>query len=245
MQQNNFATKLLSIAIWTTGTVLTILLFFAVLFFTIILYPFDKQRRVVHAQCFWWADIVTKINPFWKIHVSGFRNANRHKAYVIVANHQSMADIIILYKTKLQFKWVAKESLLKIPVIGWCLGLSKHIMLKRGDYSSIKKLYKEAGDYLKNNMSVLFFPEGTRSRTNDMNTFQSGAFKLAIKEKKPILPVVLTGTRNAIPRGSWVFNTKIHCTVKILPPIETKTFSMGDFEKLKEITLKNFALVSL
>lgn len=232
--------KLLSIAIWTVSTILTIFLFLAILFFTIVLYPFDKQRRVPHAQCFWWANLLTKVNPFWRINVSGLENIDKNATYVIVANHQSLADIIIIYKTKMQFKWVAKESLLKVPLIGWCLALCKHIMLERGDFSSIKKIYHTASVYLKDNMSVLFFPEGTRSKTDEMGKFQSGAFKLAIKEKKPILPIVLTGTRDAIPKGSWVFSTKINCKLKVCKPIETKDLNIGEFETLKEMALQNF-----
>ncbi len=240
----NFTTKLLSLWIWTAGFILTTLLFLVMLFFTIILYPFDKQRKVEHTQCFWWANALIKTNPFWKISISGLENINKNTTYVIIANHQSLADIIILYKTKMQFKWVAKASLFKVPILGWCMTLCKHIMLERGNFSSIKKVYHEASIYLKNNMSVLFFPEGTRSKTNEMNTFQNGAFKLAIKEKKPILPIVLKGTRDAIQKGSWIFNKKIYCTITICAPIETKNLTIGEFEKLKEAAMQSFIKIN-
>jgi len=172
-------------------------------------------------------------NPYWKMSISGLENIDRKKTYVIVANHQSLADIIVLYQIKTQFKWVAKESLFKLPFVGWCLSLTKHIKLERGDFSSIKKIYHEAAQWLRADMSVLFFPEGTRSETNEMNEFQNGAFKLAIKEKKPVLPIRLTGTRDAIPKGGWQFSTKIYCTLKVLPPVYTSGLGPGDFEKLK------------
>jgi 1-acyl-sn-glycerol-3-phosphate acyltransferase len=151
-----------------------------------------------------------------------------------VANHQSLADIIVMYKTRMQFKWVAKESLFKVPFIGWCLSLSKHIKLKRGDFGSIKNIYREASAWLKKDMSVLFFPEGTRSETGEIKDFQNGAFKLAIKEKKPVLPVSIIGTRDAIPKGSWVFNTKVSCKLTVLPAIETKDLPIGDFAVLRD-----------
>lgn len=91
----------------------------------------------------------------------------------------------------MQFKWVAKASLFKVPFIGWSLGLAKHIRLSRGNFSSIKKVYRQAASWLKEGMSVLFFPEGTRSANDEMGQFQNGAFKLAIKEKVPILPVAI------------------------------------------------------
>src|SRR3989338_4865538 len=105
--------RLFSVALWALGAILTIILYLAMLFFVIILYPFDKKRKVAHAQCYWWSDILTHVIPYWDIRVSGLENINKKKTYVIVANHQSLADIIILYQIKTQFKWVAKESLFK------------------------------------------------------------------------------------------------------------------------------------
>jgi 1-acyl-sn-glycerol-3-phosphate acyltransferase len=226
---------LLSAIIWAASSILTIILFFVCLFFTIILFPFDRKRKVVHAQCFWWADAIIGVNPFWDVDVYGLENIDYNKTYVITANHQSLADIVVLYKTRMQFKWVAKESLFKVPFIGWCLWLGKHVMLSRGEFGSIKKIYRESAMWLRQDMSVLFFPEGTRSHTDSMNEFQNGAFKLAIKEKKPILPILIKGTREAIPKGSWIFSSKARGIVKVLPPVDTKDFSPADFMKLRDI----------
>ncbi len=225
--------RLLSIAGWISGAILTILLYLAMLFFVIVLYPFDKQRKIAHEQCYWWSDILIRFNPYWKIKVSGLENIDKKKTYVIVANHQSLADIIILYQIKTQFKWVAKESLFSVPFVGWCMSLAKHIKLERGDFSSIKKVYREAAGWLREGVSVLFFPEGTRSETGEMNEFQNGAFKLAIKERKAVLPILITGTRDAIPKGGWQFSTKIYCALKVLPAIDTAGLGPGDFERLK------------
>jgi len=224
-----------SLIIWAVGIILTVLLFFAMAFFTIILYPFDRKRKIVHAQCFWWTDALTTLNPYWEVKVSGLENIDHHKTYVVVSNHQSMVDIIIMYRTKMQFKWVAKESLFKIPVLGWNMRLARHIQLRRGDFSSIKKVYREAGEWLRNGVSVLFFPEGTRSDNREMGAFQNGAFKLAIREKVPILPIMIEGTENAIPKGSWRFSTKISCVMKVLAPIDTSGFSSGDFARLRDL----------
>ena len=226
--------RLLSAAIWVFGFFLTVFLYIVVLFFVIVLYPFDKKRKIAHEQCYWWSDVLIHLNPEWNVRVSGLENINKNKTYVIVANHESLADIIMLYQTKTQFKWVAKESLFKVPFIGWCLSLTKHIKLERGDFSSIKKVYHKAAEWLRSDMSVLFFPEGTRSETGKMNEFQNGAFKLAIKEKKPVLPIRLTGTRDIIPKGGKQFSTEINCTLTVLKPIETFGLGPGDFEKLKD-----------
>lgn len=227
---------LISMAIWEIGSILTIALFFAMLFFVIILFPFDKKRKVAHAQCFWWADALIAMNPYWKLHVSGLENIDKNKTYIIVANHQSLADIIIAYKTKMQFKWVAKDSLFKLPFVGWSLSLAKHIKLSRGKFASIKKVYREAAGWLRSGVSVLFFPEGTRSKTNKMNDFQNGAFKLAIKEHVPILPISIAGTGDAIPKGSWLFKTRSPASLKILAPIDTSGLKAADFGYLRDMT---------
>jgi len=226
--------KFISAIIWANGAILTFLLFLLMLFFTIALYPFDKQRRVPHALCYWWSDLNIALNPYWKLKVSGLENIDHKKTYIIVANHLSQVDIALLYQTRMQFKWVAKSSLFNIPVLGWCMRLGKHIELERGSFSSVKDIYRKAEKWLQSGMSVLFFPEGTRSETGEMKEFQNGAFKLAIKEKIPILPVAIRGTGDTLPKGSWLFNTNIHLNLKVLPVIEISGYSTADFAALRD-----------
>ena len=226
--------RIQSIMIWGVSILLTILLYFVMLFVTIILYPFDKKRKVAHAQCFWWSDAVFAMNPYWDLRVSGLENIDRKKTYVIVSNHQSLADIVVIYQTKMQFKWVSKESLFKVPFVGWSLSLAKHIKLLRGEFSSIKQVYREAASWLRSGMSVLFFPEGTRSTTGQLGNFQNGAFKLAIKEHLPILPIAISGTGNAIPKGRWLLTTKTPVILKVLPPIDITPFGPADFGRLRD-----------
>lgn len=223
-----------SVVIWIGVTILTVGLFFAMLFFTIILYPFDKKRKVAHAQCYWWADAVTFLNPYWNVTVSGLENIDPCKTYVIVANHRSLADIVIIYKAKMQFKWVAKESLFRVPFMGWNMSLARHIKLARGKFSSIKKVYREAAGWLRSGMSVLFFPEGTRSETDEMKEFQNGAFKLAIKEKVPVLPMLVDGTGEAIPKGSWIFRSRVPARLVVLPAVDTSSYKSADFIRLRD-----------
>jgi 1-acyl-sn-glycerol-3-phosphate acyltransferase len=225
---------IISMGIWLGSGLLTILLFFVVFVLNILLFPFDKKKKITHAQCFWWSDAVISLNPYCNVKASGLENIDHKRAYVIISNHQSMADIVVLYQTKMQFKWVAKASLFKVPFIGWCLGLIKHIRLLRGDFGSIKAIYHQAIQWLRKDISVLFFPEGTRSSSGKMNEFQNGAFKLAIKEKKPILPICLIGTRDLIPKGSWIFKGKVSAKLIVLPVVETNGFGPGDFVLLRD-----------
>ena len=225
---------IISVFIWLASGLLTILLFLVVFTLNILLFPFDRKKKITHRQCFWWSDLLIGLNPFWDLKVSGLEHIDHKKTYVIIANHQSLADIVVLYQIKMQFKWVAKASLFKVPFIGWCLSLIKHIKLTRGDFSSIKEIYHAASFWLRQGMSVLFFPEGTRSSTDQMGEFQNGAFKLAIKEQKPILPVCLTGTQAAIPKGSWIFKSKVAAKVMVLEPVPTAGYAPGDFLLLKD-----------
>ena len=236
---------IISIIVWISGTFLTFLAFLVSLFLSIILFPFKNREKIVHAQCFWWADSLIGLNPYWKLDVTGLENIDHGQTYVIVANHQSLADIVVIYKIRMQFKWVAKRSLLKIPFLGGLLWVNNHIMLSRGRFGSIKEVYRKAAERLRSGRSVLFFPEGTRSDTDEMNEFQNGAFKLAIKEKKPILPVFIGGTRDAIPKGDWVFKTKVFGRLAVLPPIDTAGFKTGEYASLRDLTRKMLNNVAL
>ena len=209
--------------------------FLASLFLSVILYPFPFRERAVHAQCFWWSDAIIALNPYWKIDIKGLENIDHSGTYVIVANHQSLADIVIIYQIHMYFKWVAKEELLKVPFIGGLLWINKHIMLSRGDFGSIKVVYRKAVEYLRRGVSVLFFPEGTRSGTDQMGEFQNGAFKLAIKEGRSVLPIFIGGTREAIPKGGFIFKTKVSGRLEVLPPIDTSGFKVADHEALRDL----------
>ena len=214
---------------------MTVLLFVTVLFLSVVTFPFDNKRKIANAQGYWWASALIGLNPYWNLRISGLENIDPYKAYVIVANHQSLTDIFVLYKTHMQFRWIAKDNFFKIPFAGWCLSLGKHIKLSQGHAGSLREAYREIVDRLRNDISVLFFPEGTRSNTDKMNGFQSGAFKLAIREKKPILPIFISGTRKVLPKGSWIFNTNVSGDLIVLPPIDTIDLQPRDFAYLRDI----------
>lgn len=224
---------MVSIFVWTVATALTVF-HHLVLLVSVALFPFDRDRRRLHEHCYWWSDAIIAMNPFWKVRVSGLENIDQDRTYVIVANHQSLADVIVLYQTRMQFKWVAKESLFSVPFLGWSLSLCRHIKIRRGQLSSIKQVYLGASRWLRKGMSVLMFPEGTRSEDGKMGEFQNGAFKLAIREKVPVLPILIEGTYNAVPKGSWLFTPKTISGIRVLTAIETGDLSAADYGSLKD-----------
>ncbi len=237
----------ISILIWGAGVVITAAAFLSSLIIKRMPFPIANREKLVHAQCFWWSDTLIALNPYWKLNVEGLENIDPHQTYVIVANHHSLADIIIIYQTHMYFKWVAKKELLKLPFIGGLLWVNDHVLLSREELGSIKEAYRKAAEWLACGISMLFFPEGTRSDTDEMGEFKNGAFKLAIKKGTPILPVFIGGTREAIPKGGWIFKTKVSGRLVVLPPIDTSGFKTSDYARLRDLThdkLKNAALAA-
>ena len=225
---------LISLLIWLAGAVITAAAFLSSVIIRFMPFPIPNREQLVHAQCFWWSDILIALNPFWKIDIVGLKNIDHDQVYVAVANHQSLADIVIIYQTHMYFKWVAKEELLKVPFIGGLLWVNNHILLSRGDFGSVKEVYRKAAEWVRAGTSMLFFPEGTRSSTDEMGEFQNGAFKLAIKEKKPILPIYIGGTREAIPKSGFIFNTKVQGKLVVFPPIDTSNLTIADYASLRD-----------
>lgn len=211
------------------------ILFIAMAVVNLLTFGYETMRKPAHYLCFWWSDAVMKTNPFWKIQIYGMENIDYKQKYIIVCNHQSFADIVVLYQTRMQFKWVAKNSLFKIPFLGWCLSLSKHIKLERGDRESIRKVYHQASVWLDRGMSVLFFPEGTRSETQEVHKFHNGAFRLALQKKTSVLPIVIKGSGRALHKGTWKIDPCAKIQMTILPAIKVDDdYRPGDFKKLMD-----------
>ena len=186
-------------------------------------YPFDKGRKAVHwcskmiCMFFW------KVPPTWKQHVEGLENIDKSKSYVITINHQSMADIISLYFLPLNFRWVSKEEVFRIPYIGPLLIAHGDIPIQRGNpREAMSKVVNDGKMWISRGASIAIFPEGTRSKDGEIHRFKAGAFALAKEAGVEILPVVLDGTTKIFKPKSYWFNWKNVLTVKVLPPISTE-----------------------
>ncbi len=166
--------------------------------------------------------------------MSGQENIRHGQTYVIVSNHMSLADILSLFHLNLQFKWMAKESLFKVPFLGWSMTCMGYIPLKRGNYGSIRDTYEKAKDWLKKGVSVVIFPEGTRSPSGTLSAFKNGAFKLALETQIPILPVAIFGNEKLLPKGKMNVGMNVHSYIRVLPAIETQGLEPEDFPKLRD-----------
>lgn len=176
----------------------------------------------------------SRINPNWKITITGNVSINDRKPYVIVCNHQSLADIPLISNLPWEMKWVAKKALFELPVVGWMMQLAGDIPVIRNSENQKKIVFERASFYLKNNCSVIFFPEGTRSRNGKLRRFTAGAFELAVKEQVDVLPLVIEGTKNTLPRNSWKFGKAENIRLKVLKPVKT-----AGYDESGAVTLMN------
>lgn len=178
--------------------------------------------------------LVVRINPAWQIEISGEAIDDPRHPYVVVSNHQSNADIPIISCLPWEMKWVAKVELFNVPLIGWMMQLAGDIPVDRKSKRSGAKALITGRQYLQDQCSVMFFPEGTRSHDGRVHRFTDGAFRLAIKTQAPVLPLVLDGSGDALPTQSWKFGTAPKIRLKVLPPVPTTGLSAADTEALRE-----------
>lgn len=164
----------------------------------------------------------------------GKENLDPRAVYLFVSTHQSLGDILAAFFIDHPFKFVAKRELFRIPVFGTAMSLSGYIPLNRGDRESGRECLERARRYLRSGISVLFFPEGTRSRDGTVQPFKTGAFRLAVEERVSVVPIVILGTREILCKGSWVFNSKSHVVLSFGRPIPTKNLDYETIPYLRD-----------
>ncbi len=192
---------------------------------------FDRNRKVLQKYSCFWATLYLWVNPYWKVVTRGKENYDRKKVYVMVSNHQSLMDILIMFKTFFHFKWVSKASMFKAPLLGWNMRLNGYVPIRRGDSSSREKCLDLCKRWLKKGSSVFFFPEGTRSKNGILGNFKLGAFRLALETGTDILPMVIVGSEKAVPKHSILLTKKSKMELKILPPISVKGYDLTHLQE--------------
>lgn len=194
----------------------------------------DPTQRVPGQWMRRFGRTTSKLTPLWRFSVEGTAPADiRSRGYVVVCNHESSADPFLLSHLPFDMRWIAKEELYKMPVLGRLMTFGGDIPLRRGDGESVREMLAEATRTLQAGMPVMIFPEGTRSKDGRLLPFKDGAFRLAIEAGVPILPLALAGTHNCRPKGSkWFGDAK--AIVKVLSPIDTTGMTMDDVPALRE-----------
>ena len=166
---------------------------------TVILVHIVGPRLASVAGGTWWARFNSFITPML-VTVTGRENIDKKQSYVVVSNHQSHYDIFVLYGwLGVDFKWVMKKELRKIPFLGYACDTLGHIYIDRSDSKSALASLQEAKTKIKDGTSVIFFPEGTRNATDEMLPFKKGAFQMALDLGVPVLPVSILNTKKILP----------------------------------------------
>jgi 1-acyl-sn-glycerol-3-phosphate acyltransferase len=174
-----------------------------------------------------------KVNPLWDFQVAGAIPSDPRRPYVVVANHESFVDILLISHLPFEMKWLSKIELFRIPVVGWLLRMADDIQLERGDRDSAAKAMAACADRLAKKVSVMIFPEGTRATGDELLPFKDGAFRLAIETQTPILPIAVHGTRSALRKHSWKLGES-HARAVVLEPEPVEGLVLDDLDVLKK-----------
>lgn len=220
-----------SIWIWISSIVLIVLWF--PLLAVIRLFDSDPAKYRTGRWFRRLGKLMTHLNPMWSIEVTGKFPENPRLPYVVVGNHQSLADIPVVSLLPWEMKWVAKIELFRLPFVGGMLKLAGDIPVDRTSRRSGAEVMIAAKQYLEKHCSVMFFPEGTRSRDGVVRTFSDGPFSLAIKCGVPVIPLAIDGTANALPKHRWRFTNPGQMRLKVLDPVSTAGLSKRDAADLR------------
>jgi 1-acyl-sn-glycerol-3-phosphate acyltransferase len=190
-----------------------------------------------------WAWIVLRVT-FTRSSVKGVEKIKKGQSYVVISNHQSHFDIpVLVTKLGIQFRWIIKKELLKVPLFGYALYTSRNIFIDRSNKEETIKSIHKGIKRLPKGTSLLFFAEGTRSPDGKIHAFKKGGFVTAIEEQMTILPVTVNGSRKVLPKGSVVFSPGV-IELVIGDPIDASDFTSDRIEVLikttRDLIISNF-----
>jgi len=224
--------SILSLWAWLVLIVCILLWFPLLLVVRLVTLPFDKGAYAAGYLFRRIGPVMASLNPLWRFRYSGAMPADPRNPYVVVSNHESFADILLISHLPWEMKWLSKAELFRIPIMGWMMWLVGDIPVKRGFGPSAAEAMERCRRMLEQRVSVMIFPEGTRSRTAELLPFKDGAFRLAIEAGVPILPLALSGTRTALPKSNWRFGRSA-AEVRVLEPVDTTGLTLADLPQLK------------
>lgn len=170
---------------------------------TTFLSPLLPNSKLAYHPAKIWARLCCYLN-FVRVKINGLDKLNPHQSYVFALNHQSIFDIFVVYGwLPFIFKWMMKAELRKIPFIGKACESAGHIFINRSNSMDAKHSLEKAEAQLKNGVSLVVFPEGTRTRTGEMGIFKRGAFRVATDLSLPVVPVTIRGSFERLHHSSF------------------------------------------
>ena len=226
--------RVASLLFWTFLVVTSALLFPVAVLVWLITLPFDPRKAILHQFTCFWGSLYTWLNPAWPVTLHGLDQFDDRTPSVMVANHLSLLDILVLFRLFKHFKWVSKIENFRLPFIGWNMSLNGYVKLTRGSRSSVMQMFRDCEKQIANGSSVMIFPEGTRSATGRLRSFKPGAFEIALRTRSPIVPISLHGTADALPKRGFVLRGRHPIEVNVLEPMPYESFADLTVEELTE-----------
>lgn len=200
------------------------------------------QRTVssrIHKIATIWARSILALMPGWLIRVEGREHLpDSNTACVIVANHESATDILAMYYVGMQFRWLAKKEVFRVPFMGSSMKWAGYVSIDRADRDSSRKALETSTAWIKRSIPMFFFPEGTRSTSGHVGKFKFGAFKLAYDTQVPVLPICIKGAGRLMekgrgrPQAATVF-VRILPTMTIYPGESVEEFTQRVRDEIK------------
>ncbi|MEA4985948.1 1-acyl-sn-glycerol-3-phosphate acyltransferase [bioreactor metagenome] len=216
---------------WPVILVLTVLTAVS----TIILAPLFPNSPVSHFPARWWSRLICYL-LFIRVEVTGLEKLKVTDSYIIAANHQSIFDIFAMYGWLPNiFKWIMKAELRKIPLVGKACESAGHVFIDRSNPIAAQKSLKRAEKQLINGVSVVIFPEGTRTKDGLMSKFKKGAFRIATDLLLPIVPVTIRGSFERLPRNTVYVSPGI-IEMIFHDPIDVKLYDAEQTPQLMQDT---------
>lgn len=220
---------------WTTFALVCAVMFLGATVCFVLTVPFDRRRVIQHLYSCFWAQIMFYLNPFWRLHIEGREKLPWRGPAVLVSNHESLGDILVLFGLYRPFKWVSKAAVFRTPFLGWNMYFNGYVPLVRGDKDSIIEMHRRCLSWLERGAPILMFPEGTRSPDAEVKNFKDGAFRLAIEAGCPLYPIALCGTADTLPKHGLLLELRADCRVRVLDPIDPAQFG-GDVASFRDHT---------
>jgi 1-acyl-sn-glycerol-3-phosphate acyltransferase len=197
-------------------------------------FPFDPKRLRCGRTLRYVAVAAIKTSPVWRFRVVGELPKRGPGRAVCVSNHCSHVDVFLISHVPWEMKWLAKRSLFNIPFIGWGMWLAKDVPIRRASPAAAKAALDECARWLERDVPVMIFPEGTRSKTGELQPFKDGAFRLAIETQADVLPMAVAGTGGALIKDDWR-PRRARGAMRVGRPISTRGMTNADLPKLKEL----------
>ena len=223
-----------SLLFWGFMVTSSILIFPFALLVWLVAYPFDRRRWVIHRFTSIWASLYTWLNPAWRVRVIGRDRLYEDGPTVLVANHNSLVDILVLFRLQSHFRWVSKQENFRVPCVGWNMTLCDYIPIRRGQAGSIQTMMRHCDRALAGGNSIFMFPEGTRSSTGRLRSFKPGAFQIAERSQVPIQPIIVRGTSEALPKRGFILQGRHDISIEVLDVIPAEEVASCDSEEMLE-----------